>query len=167
MTAEIDFDKYTPSTAVVDGIQRPVLVTERAWWKAFQADSSDALADRYVSKLQVTDVEEPSEGCWLWTAAKTTHGYGQLRVGPQMVRIHAFVWAIENGGPPPAYVLTERGWEAACVGHLCHDQDLSCPGGPGCSHRRCANPAHLTLQSHSGNLRSSRGGDRNLAKEAA
>lgn len=28
------------------------------------------------------------------------------------------------------------------LGHVCHDQDASCPGGL-CMHRRCVNPAHL------------------------
>lgn len=27
--------------------------------------------------------------------------------------------------------------------HNCHTQDVNCPGGDGCLHRRCINPAHL------------------------
>lgn len=29
------------------------------------------------------------------------------------------------------------------VDHTCHEADASCPGGVGCLHRLCVNPAHL------------------------
>lgn len=40
------------------------------------------------------------------------------------------------------------------AGHACHDkaaQEGLCLGGRSCSHRRCVNPEHLTVQSHAEN----------------
>jgi len=77
-------------------------------------------------------------GCWLWTGT-TTRGYGLFRIGSRTdgtsrkVGAHRFAYELLVGPIPDGLQLD----------HLCHNRDASCPGGWGCPHRRCVNPAHL------------------------
>ena len=95
--------------------------------------------------------------CWHWTGKLDKGGYGEThyRVGPSVPvpesrassrgwgygqkkwRLSRLVWTLLFGVIP----------EGMQVGHACHDLDPSCAGGPTCLHRRCLNPAHLTVQS--------------------
>ncbi|GLY21657.1 HNH endonuclease signature motif containing protein [Micromonospora sp. NBRC 101691] len=70
------------------------------------------------------------DACWTWRG-DLYDGYGRLgRKGDQAHRV--------------AYELMVRPIPAGMViDHLCHNHDESCPGGSGCVHRRCVNPAHL------------------------
>jgi hypothetical protein len=67
-------------------------------------------------------VVRTSSGCWLWKFAKTTEGYGQLRVGGKREYTHRVVWAARHGPVPSTHY----------VRHLCH-------------HPSCCNPEHLAL----------------------
>lgn len=67
-------------------------------------------------------------GCWPWTGA-VTRGYGKYR---DQSAHHIAYEAMK--GPVPAHLVLD---------HECHNRDLTCPGGEGCRHRRCCNPAHL------------------------
>lgn len=53
---------------------------------------------------------------------------------------HVYSWELANG-PVPAGMT---------IDHLCHTPE-SCAGGPACQHRRCVNPAHLTLATYRDN----------------
>jgi hypothetical protein len=54
------------------------------------------LAERFWEKVQKRD------GCWLWTAAINSAGYGVLNQGkpPRMVYAHRIAWELENGPIP-------------------------------------------------------------------
>jgi hypothetical protein len=77
-----------------------------------------------------------ANGCWLWMGpAGTRDGYGKFQPAPGQPKVMAHRWAYETFvGPIP---------EGHQIDHTCHTEDESCPGGPGCIHRRCCNPAHL------------------------
>lgn len=85
-------------------------------------------ADRwgyFVPKVAISE-----DGCWLWTAATDTVGYGVFCVGGNRnVKAHRY-----------AYL--------ALVGEI--------PSGLECDHlcrvRRCVNPSHIELVTHSENV---------------
>lgn len=74
-----------------------------------------------------------SEGCWLWTGPIDKDGYG--RATRRLFRAHRWMHEQVHGPIPAGFT----------VDHLCHNQDVTCQGGPSCRHRRCVNPEHLGL----------------------
>lgn len=69
-----------------------------------------------------------SSGCWLWTGAKNSTGYGSFALnGKEKILAHHFLI-----GKPPAGLEYD---------HLCHTKN--CQGGASCPHRSCVNPMHL------------------------
>lgn len=87
--------------------------------------------DRLLDRLVPQD-----NGCWYWTGIIDKAGYG--RVGYRGRRSETLQRASysEFVGDIP---------EGMSVDHRCHNDDLTCPGGTTCMHRRCGNPAHLRL----------------------
>lgn len=75
---------------------------------------SDILASRFWQRV------DKSAGCWLWTAAKSKAGYGQIRCDGKVRYAHrlSYEWAF---GSIPAGL------------HICHK----------CDTPACVNPAHL------------------------
>lgn len=72
--------------------------------------------------------------CWTWTLAPKNTGYGVYSnkiVGQRSAHVYAYV--LTNGEVP----------KGQHIDHICHNEDLNCPGGRECRHRLCCNPAHL------------------------
>ena len=72
------------------------------------------LTDRFWSKVEKT------ETCWLWTASRTSAGYGNFRIGPGNDYAHRLAY-VDRHGPIP---------EGCVLDHLCRV-------------RHCCNPDHL------------------------
>lgn len=84
---------------------------------------------RFWSKV---DVGRPG-ACWKWRAATNEHGYGLIRVSPEvgLVKAHRMAWALLNGLSIPGPNLVVR---------------HSCDNPP------CCNPAHLSLGTQGENV---------------
>lgn len=67
--------------------------------------------------------------CWNWTACKTRHGYGQVRINYRLYYSHRVAWKILNGE---------------------FDDDLDVLHK--CDNPSCVNPDHLILGSHQDNM---------------
>lgn len=72
-------------------------------------------------------------GCWIYTGRTSNNGYGMLKSNGITKMAHRIVYE-DRVGPIPNGLQLD---------HLCHSTHPSCPGGRGCWHRRCINPAHL------------------------
>lgn len=73
---------------------------------------------------------EPMSGCWLWTAAVDSGGYGTIGFQGTTIKAHRASWLIHRGAVP----------DGAMVLHRC---DMPC----------CVNPEHLFLGNQTDNMR--------------
>ena len=59
---------------------------------------------------------EKTEGCWLWTGAKTGGGYGYIRrSGKEKMSAHRASWEMHNGPVPEGLWVLHRCDTPACV----------------------------------------------------
>lgn len=91
-------------------------------------------------------------GCWEWQGyVDEKTGYGFICVRRDGVKrtpaIHRYFYE-ELVGTPPSGVHLD---------HTCHNNDLTCNGGPDCRHRRCVNPDHLDPVTPAVNISRGRG----------
>lgn len=77
------------------------------------------LADRFWSKVSKSD------GCWRWTGARHSDGYGSFRAGDRSMLAHVFSWEAARG--PVAAGLE--------LDHVCRN-------------RACVRPDHLEPVTH-------------------
>ena len=90
------------------------------------------LVDRFHSKYVID-----ADGCWLWTAARTSQGYGLIIDGKRRLQAHRVSYELQKGSIPKKMV----------VRHKC-DKPL------------CVNPAHLELGTRGDNVRDRDGRNR-------
>lgn len=89
-------------------------------------------------------VESQPNGCWRWTGAVNSRGYGCIGSGKKSrnILVHRVALLVRDGQLYPGLVSD----------HTCHNRDGSCSGGPTCQHRRCVNPDHLEQVTNKVNL---------------
>src|SRR5438132_10142195 len=87
-----------------------------------------------------------TESCWFWTGFVRPDGYGRIGVKGKQELAHRYAYEITNGSIPEDFKLD----------HICHNEDLNCPGGSSCQHRKCVRPSHLIPKTDMENVRSSR-----------
>jgi len=127
-------------TCTVDGCETPQRA--RGWcashyyrWERY-GDPAVALArppatteDRFWRKVEKGGADE----CWPWVGALSPKGYGRFRT-TGLVGAHRFSWELANGRPVPAGL------------HVMH----------ACDNPPCVNPAHLSVGTHTDNMRDCR-----------
>lgn len=91
---------------------------QRFWAKVNKGSAVDRLSD----------LGDPRDACWLWTAATTPGGYGAFNVDGRVRVAHRIAYLIEHGEIPDA--------------DIAHS----------CANRLCVNPAHLAPENRAANM---------------
>lgn len=88
--------------------------------------------DKARERLDAKISEVPEAGCWIWTGAMDSNGYGQLSMYGGRIGAHRAAWMLHRGPIPAGLDLD----------HLCRT-------------RSCVNPWHLEPVTHAENMRRS------------
>lgn len=82
--------------------------------------------ERFLNKVS----KQGHDGCWLWMGAKTSSGYGKMRIDGRTVQTHRYSYELYYGAIPNGMFVMHS-----------------------CDRTTCCNPAHLSLGTHSENMR--------------
>jgi hypothetical protein len=83
------------------------------------------VAERFWSHVEIRN------GCWEWTASRDPHGYGKATDAKRRgAMAHRLAWKIMYGPIPPGLLILHR-----------------------CDNPPCVRPAHLSLGTHSDNMK--------------
>jgi hypothetical protein len=120
-----NFFKINPGTvsAIIQRYKVLNILDFRAEWEK-----------RFWSKVD----KNTQSGCWEWTAAKHTDGYGQFNIKGKLYRANRIAWQLHFGNIP----------EEFCVCHKCDNP-------------ACCNPKHLFLGTHNDNNKDMKKKNRN------
>jgi hypothetical protein len=99
-------------------------------------------SERFYPKTDPPDVQ----GCRLWTGTVDSSGYGRFLFEGRLQGAHRVAYMLEVGSIPDGLDLD----------HTCHTEDVSCPGGVTCKHRRCTTSSHLEPVQNVENVRRGR-----------
>ena len=80
---------------------------------------------RFWAKVDKTD----SSGCWIWTGARTSAGYGQIRIQHTAYYAHRLMWIMMRGVIPYGLEILHK-----------------------CDNPPCVNPDHLFMGTQSDNI---------------
>lgn len=141
--------RYKPfAECAADGCRQPAKVREwctphyARWLKT--GDPAPFVPLTPSERFDAYSQDRPEGGCWLWTGPTGSQGYGVLQNLPRLSRAaHRFAYELFVGPIREGFLID----------HLCHNEDLACPAGRGCRHRRCVNPTHLEQVTLSENVR--------------
>lgn len=131
-----------PRACRSDDSHIPIMLSEASPIRPTFGDAR--LPRRFWSRVRVLDT-----GCWEWSGGTNDHGYGRFYVNPQTGKkrlAHRVLYGALVG--PLVAEMT--------IDHLCHNADLTCPGGRACRHRLCVNPGHLEQATSGDNTRRAR-----------
>jgi hypothetical protein len=80
------------------------------------AEYINSLRERLEAKL----TPEPMTGCWLWSGAHNTLGYGNIGVDGHVRAAHRIAWLLSFGSVPDELVLDHKCRQPACcnINHL-------------------------------------------------
>ena len=85
--------------------------------------------DRRLAQMMNRIEPDMNSGCWLWSGYIARDGYGRLKTGGKVTRVHRLSWALHNGPVPDGFFICHR-----------------------CDTPACANPAHLFLGTTEDNM---------------
>lgn len=85
--------------------------------------------------MKMVDID-PRTGCWNYNGFINSTGYGVTSIYGKQERAHRAAWILFNGEIPD---LPNAGYHGTCIRHKCDN-------------RRCCNPDHLELGTHTDNM---------------
>jgi len=85
--------------------------------------------EHIIERFRVKMAPEPNSGCFLWTGAITSAGYGAFKIAGKVYLAHRLAWEFSRGAIPAGLQVNHH-----------------------CDVRSCCNPSHLFLGTQVDNM---------------